>query len=65
MTHSKQPRFARQLFLRAAFAGVLGVTLPAHAGSAPVEVTAKLVEIPAKLPPDDLYDYAFVMQKDG
>lgn len=62
MTHSKQPRFVRQLFLRAAFAGVLGATLPAQAGSATIEVTAKLVEIPAKLPPDDLYDYAFVMR---
>lgn len=25
-------------------------------------VTAKLVEIPTKLPPDDLYDYAYVMR---
>lgn len=45
----------------------------AHAGDAPpaagkpaaegnITVTAKLVEIPAKFPPDDLYDYAFVMR---
>jgi hypothetical protein len=27
-----------------------------------IEVTAKLVEIPSKLPPDDLYDYAYVMR---
>jgi hypothetical protein len=27
-----------------------------------VSVTAKLVEIPSKLPPDDLYDYAYVMK---
>jgi hypothetical protein len=27
-----------------------------------VTVTAKLVEIPSKLPPDDLYDYAYVMR---
>ena len=27
-----------------------------------VSVTAKLVEIPSKLPPDDLYDYAYVMR---
>jgi hypothetical protein len=27
-----------------------------------VEVTAKLVEIPSKFPPDDLYDYAYVMR---
>ena len=26
------------------------------------EVTAKLVKIPGKLPPDELYDYAYVMQ---
>jgi hypothetical protein len=29
---------------------------------APVQVTAKLVEIPSKFPPDDLYDYAYVMR---
>jgi hypothetical protein len=27
-----------------------------------IEVTAKLVEIPSKFPPDDLYDYAYVMR---
>jgi len=27
-----------------------------------IEVTAKLVKIPGKLPPDELYDYAYVMQ---
>jgi hypothetical protein len=27
-----------------------------------VNVTAKLVEIPSKPPPDDLYDYAYVMR---
>jgi hypothetical protein len=26
------------------------------------EVTAKLVKIPSKLPPDELYDYAYVMK---
>jgi hypothetical protein len=62
MTHHQQRRFGRHTFLRAACASVLCATLPAHAGSAPVEVTAKLVEIPGKLPPDDLYDYAFVMR---
>ena len=30
--------------------------------SAVISVTAKLVEIPSKPPPDDLYDYAFVMR---
>lgn len=32
------------------------------AAKAPLSVTAKLVEIPAKFPSDDLYDYAFVMK---
>jgi hypothetical protein len=27
-----------------------------------IQVTAKLVEIPSKFPPDDLYDYAYVMK---
>jgi len=31
-------------------------------GDAIITVTAKLVEIPSKLPPDDLYDYAYVMR---
>ena len=37
---------------------------PARADTAadPITVTAKLVEIPTKFPPDDLYDYAFVMK---
>ena len=30
--------------------------------SSAVAVTAKLVEIPSKFPPDDLYDYAYVMR---
>jgi len=29
---------------------------------APRRVTAKLVDIPGKFPPDDLYDYAYVMK---
>jgi hypothetical protein len=35
-----------------------------NAGGTPanVVVTAKLVEIPTKFPPDDLYDYAYVMR---
>ncbi len=35
---------------------------PASAPAAKVSVTAKLVEIPTKFPPDDLYDYAYVMR---
>lgn len=34
----------------------------APAADATITVTAKLVEIPAKFPSDDLYDYAFVMR---
>ncbi len=30
--------------------------------TAPLTVTARLVKIPGKLPPDELYDYAFVMK---
>jgi hypothetical protein len=30
--------------------------------AAPMVVTAKLAEIPSKFPPDDLYDYAYVMR---
>jgi hypothetical protein len=37
---------------------------PANAAGAPANllVTAKLMEIPTKFPPDDLYDYAYVMR---
>lgn len=38
----------------------VGRSEPELAGT--IEVTAKLVEIPSKLPPDDLYDYAYVMR---
>jgi hypothetical protein len=34
----------------------------ADGGSIPISVRAKLVEIPSSLPPDDLYDYAYVMR---
>jgi hypothetical protein len=46
-----------------AFAALLLVVTPVQAGDQnQVEVTAKLVEIPGKFPPDDLYDYAYVMK---
>ena len=40
---------------------------PGHPGppaeqAAPIDLTAKLLEIPTKFPPDDLYDYAYVMR---
>jgi hypothetical protein len=43
--------------------GLLAMATAASADeAAPMVVTAKLVEIPGKLPPDDLYDYAYVMR---
>jgi len=46
--------------------GLFAVSAPRSARSdgdaSIVSVTAKLVEIPSKLPPDDLYDYAYVMK---
>src|SRR3954453_12061948 len=42
--------------------GAVAATAPALAAGAPLVVTAKLVEIPSKFPPDDLYDYAYVMR---
>jgi hypothetical protein len=45
------------------FAALLLAVAPAQAGDKdPIEVTAELVEIPGKFPPDDLYDYAYVMK---
>ena len=41
--------------------GLVSVARRAHAAPN-LEVTAKLVEIPSKMPPDDLYDYAYVMR---
>jgi len=50
----------RELIIAAAvllpFAGL------ARADAPKLDVTAKLVEIPSTLPPDDLYDYAYVMR---
>jgi hypothetical protein len=57
----------RQRFLSFLVAGGLllltsGVSPSAHAEGTELTVTAKLVEIPSKFPPDDLYDYAYVMR---
>ena len=38
------------------------VTVRSADAASPLEVTAKLIEIPSKIPPDDLYDYAYVMR---
>src|SRR5262245_47529542 len=59
-------RLSRLLFFFITLAGLL-VIAPRAAQSeldavTVVTVTAKLVEIPTKLPPDDLYDYAYVMR---
>ena len=50
------------------FTPTIGLTEPAASGhsisgtAAVITLTAKLLEIPSKLPPDDLYDYAYVMR---
>jgi hypothetical protein len=63
MNYSRQRRFDRGAFLSLLAVATLGVTKLAQADNAsPVEVTAKLLEIPSKMPPDDLYDYAYVMR---
>ncbi len=53
----------RQSFL-CLLAGLATLALPgfAKAEGNELNVTAKLVEIPSKFPPDDLYDYAYVMR---
>jgi hypothetical protein len=50
--------------IAASFLVLLSVPFSARADgdAAPLAVTAKLVEIPSKMPPDDLYDYAYVMR---
>ncbi len=51
-------KLARLVVVAALALGMAGL---AHAGEK-LEVTAKLVDIAKKFPPDDLYDYAFVMK---
>ncbi len=62
MNHQSSRRFSRQIFLSLSALFISGVTRLAYAEDAALEVTAKLVEIPSKIPPDDLYDYAYVMR---
>jgi hypothetical protein len=62
MIHSSHGRFDRNAFLGLILCGLTSLASTAQAGDAAVEVTAKLVEIPSKMPPDDLYDYAYVMR---
>ncbi len=70
MTLSRTVRSAALVFVACAAVAALvaapgGARLAYADGPAPaatLTVTAKLVEIPTKLPPDDLYDYAYVMR---
>jgi hypothetical protein len=62
MMQTKRRRFSRQTFLAAALLSSVSFLPFARAQAAPLEVTAKLLEIPSKMPPDDLYDYAYVMR---
>jgi hypothetical protein len=48
--------------LVAAFVLVMAPGVNAGDDLETIEVKAKLVEIPSKFPPEDLYDYAYVMQ---
>ena len=57
----------RNQFFRASFAAVISTayvswSADSSADDAVQKVTAKLVEIPSKFQPDDLYDYAYVMR---
>jgi hypothetical protein len=54
----------RSTLLRSlAATALLSLALPARAADpTAIDVTAKLVEIPTQFPPDDLYDYAYVMR---
>jgi hypothetical protein len=65
LTGSSTIRFARRALLAAVAAAVLASGGPVARASEPageIAVRAKLVEIPSTLPPDDLYDYAYVMR---
>ena len=62
MKQSTRQRFSRKVFFGGLLTLLVAAPFVAQAASPPVEVTAKLVEIPSKLPPDDLYDYAYVMR---
>ena len=64
MRHGPQSTTQSILALLAALilALVPALASAGEAPAAPLTVTAKLVEIPSKFPPDDLYDYAYVMR---
>src|SRR5947207_329095 len=56
------PSFPRRALLGAALAAAAPGAARADAPAGEISVRAKLVEIPSALPPDDLYDYAYVMR---
>jgi len=62
MIHSSNRRFGRKAFLGLFLFGLASLPSLVQADAEPLEVTAKLDEIPSKMPPDDLYDYAYVMR---
>src|SRR5260221_9643152 len=58
-------RLVRAFCIRAAVVFAFALLRSARSEPDPaaiITVTAKLVEIPSKPPPDDLYDYAYVMR---
>ena len=61
-TTQSKPHLPRRALIFGAAATMFGFGRLARAQSSPLDVTAKLLEIPSKLPPDDLYDYAYVMR---
>jgi hypothetical protein len=58
-----QPPWARVLAAETPTSGATsGAPAAQTPGPAALTVTARLVEIPTKFPPDELYDYAYVMR---
>ena len=62
MLHVFRPLLRSGLIAAVGSMVLLAPSAPAHAEGEAVSVTAKLAEIPSKFPPDDLYDYAYVMR---
>jgi hypothetical protein len=61
--YSRPLPMKRRTLLQSFAALGLSAAVPARAADpATLDVTAKLVEIPTQFPPDDLYDYAYVMR---
>jgi len=62
MTSGSQRTLAQTVLVSILIAAPGGTAALAADPAPPLTVTAKLVEIPSKLPDDDLYDYAYVMR---